>query len=106
LKTQHNKECKGLAIHIRYLKAKFVRESSMRCDLGYQKKYLLILLASYEQKLAKSHIIGLSSDESNSEKTINAAIARIGYRASKPLSPKKRTFKAIAICAVFLHRAK
>lgn len=36
-------------LQIRYLKAKFTRESTMRCDLGYQKQYLLVLLAHYER---------------------------------------------------------
>jgi hypothetical protein len=50
LKTQHKKECKGLIIQIRYLKAKFGRESLFRCDLGYQKQYLLVLLAQFEKR--------------------------------------------------------
>jgi DNA repair exonuclease SbcCD ATPase subunit len=50
LKIQHNKECKGLIVQIRYLKAKFTRESSLRCDLVYQKKYLLVLLSRFEKR--------------------------------------------------------
>lgn len=51
LKLQHNKECKGLMVQIRYLKAKFTRESSFRSDLTYQKRYLLVLLAQFEKRL-------------------------------------------------------
>lgn len=48
LRLQHNKECKGLIVQIRYLKAKFTRESARRGDLSYQKAYLLALLARLE----------------------------------------------------------
>ncbi|KAF8630539.1 hypothetical protein AX15_002860 [Amanita polypyramis BW_CC] len=50
LKLQHNKESKGLIVQIRYLKAKFTRESSLRTNLCYQKQYLLVLLARYEKR--------------------------------------------------------
>jgi hypothetical protein len=50
LKAQHKKECRGLVVQIRYLKAKFGRESLFRCDLGYQKQYLLVLLAQFEKR--------------------------------------------------------
>jgi hypothetical protein len=50
LKLQHNKECKGLIVQIRYLKAKFMRESLFREDLTYQKQYLLVLLQQFEKR--------------------------------------------------------
>ena len=50
LRQQHNQECKGLMVQIRYLKAKFTRESTFRCDMGYQKQYLLALMARLECK--------------------------------------------------------
>jgi myosin protein heavy chain len=49
LKMQHKQECKGLIVQIKYLKAKFTRESCLRYDLGYQKKYLLTLLSRCER---------------------------------------------------------
>jgi hypothetical protein len=52
LKAQHKKECRGLVVQIRYLKAKFGRESLFRCDLGYQKQYLLVLLTQFEKRYA------------------------------------------------------
>jgi hypothetical protein len=52
VKVQHNRECKGLIVQIRYLKAKFTRESTLRCDLGYQKQYLLTLLTKFEKRSA------------------------------------------------------
>jgi myosin protein heavy chain len=55
IKVQHNKECKGLIVQIRYLKAKFTRESTLRCDLGYQKQYLLVLLTKFEKRLVQPH---------------------------------------------------
>ena len=48
LRNQHKQECKGLIIQIRYLKAKYMRESTMRSDLGFQKHYLLVLLSKFE----------------------------------------------------------
>jgi hypothetical protein len=48
LKNQHKQECKGLIIQIKYLKAKYTRESTMRSDLGFQKHYLLVLLSRFE----------------------------------------------------------
>lgn len=50
MRIQHKKECKGLIVQIRYLKAKFTRESSLRSDLGYQKHYLLVLLTKFEKR--------------------------------------------------------
>jgi len=52
MKLQHNKECKGLIVQIRYLKAKFIRESVFRNDLTYQKQYLLVLLTQFEKRSA------------------------------------------------------
>jgi len=49
LKLQHNKECKGLLVQIRYLKAKFTREALFRDHLGYQKQYLLEILSQFER---------------------------------------------------------
>lgn len=48
LKDRHKQECKGLIVQIRYLKAKYTRESTMRSDLGFQKHYLLVLLSKFE----------------------------------------------------------
>ncbi|KAG7445045.1 uncharacterized protein BT62DRAFT_206857 [Guyanagaster necrorhizus] len=91
IKLQHNKECKGLIVQIRYLKAKYIRESNMRLDLVYQKQYLMILLGKME----------------NSEKTIFAAISRIGFPVEPPSPPAKhRKFKTIAQMLVFLSRVR
>ncbi|KAF8216666.1 hypothetical protein K438DRAFT_1953574 [Mycena galopus ATCC 62051] len=91
LKLQHNKECKGLMVQIRYLKAKFTRESSFRSDLCYQKEYLLVLLSQFEK----------------SEHNILASIARIGFPAPATAPPKKpKKLKAWALTVVFLSRIK
>ncbi|KZT69318.1 hypothetical protein DAEQUDRAFT_745317 [Daedalea quercina L-15889] len=92
LRLQHNKECKGLMLQIRYLKAKFTRESSMRCDLGYQKQYLLVLLTHYER----------------TEQRILAAIARIGFPAvaDSPVKARRRTFKSVALSIAFIARSR
>ncbi|KAK6967117.1 PACT-coil-coil domain-containing protein [Favolaschia claudopus] len=92
LKLQHNKECKGLMVQIRYLKAKFTRESSMRSSLCYQKDYLLILLSKFEK----------------SERSILSSIARIGFPVAAPPGPARKTkkLKAWALTVMFLCRAK
>ncbi|KAF5379308.1 hypothetical protein D9757_007667 [Collybiopsis confluens] len=91
LKLQHNKEAKGLIVQIRYLKAKFTRESSLRFDLAFQKHYLLVLLDKFER----------------SERTISAAIARIGFPVSPPpVARKKRNLKTVVRCVVFIARIK
>ena len=53
LRQQHNQECKGLMVQIRYLKAKFTRESTFRSDLAYQKQYLLVLMARFERRCVR-----------------------------------------------------
>jgi len=50
LRLQHNKECKGLFLQIRYLKNKFTRESTLRVELAYQKHYLLTIISRLEKK--------------------------------------------------------
>lgn len=77
LKTQHKQECKGLIVQIRY-----------------QKRYLLVLLASFEE----------------SEKRILACIARIGYPKQPQPVPvperKTRQLRSVALCVIFVHRIK
>ncbi|RDB15355.1 Spindle pole body protein pcp1 [Hypsizygus marmoreus] len=90
IKIQHSKECKGLMVQIRYLKASFTRESSFRSNLVNQKAYLLVLLSKLEK----------------SEQTIFAAIARIGYPVTLPTRVKKpRKLKTIVMAVVFISRA-
>ncbi|KZT07323.1 uncharacterized protein LAESUDRAFT_124198 [Laetiporus sulphureus 93-53] len=88
MKSQHNKECKGLLVQIHYLKAKFTRESTLRSDLGYQKHYLLVLLARFERD----------------EQKILAAIARIGFPSAElpVVVPKRRKLKSVLISVLFL----
>ncbi|KAF8159408.1 hypothetical protein B0H34DRAFT_703324 [Crassisporium funariophilum] len=91
MKLQHNKECKGLIVQIRYLKAKFTRETVFRSDLVYQKQYLLVLLAQFEK----------------SERSIFVSIARIGFAVALPPPRRKvRKLKSVALMVVFLSRVK
>ncbi|KAI0788909.1 hypothetical protein C8Q75DRAFT_879628 [Abortiporus biennis] len=96
LRLQHNKECKGLIVQIRYLKAKFTRESTLRSDLGYQKSYLLALLGRSER----------------TEQRILSAIARIGFLSPPPSPPhssspsKKPRLRSIVISLIFIQRAE
>ena len=67
LKQQHNRECKGLMVQIKYLKAKYTRESAFRCDLAYQKQYLLVLMARLGRCCAKpdmAHLRAVLDDRS------------------------------------------
>ncbi|KAG1902397.1 uncharacterized protein F5891DRAFT_1216443 [Suillus fuscotomentosus] len=89
LKKQHKEECKGLVIQIRYLKAKFTCESTLRDELVYQKHYLLVLLSNFEA----------------SEKRILACISWIGYL--KPKNPpaimkKTHSIKSVVLSVVFI----
>ncbi|KAG1902708.1 uncharacterized protein F5891DRAFT_948764, partial [Suillus fuscotomentosus] len=91
--TWHKEECKGLVVQIRYLKAKFTRESTLRDDLVYQKHYLLVLLSNFEA----------------SEKRILACISWIGYL--KPKNPpammkKTRSIKSVVLSVVFIRRVR
>jgi len=112
MKLQHGKESKGLIVQIRYLKAKFTRESLFRCDLGYQKQYLLVLLGQFEKRCVNSSIMGfvdVLTCDAFSEQRILAAIATIGYPAAPPLlrsGRKKRTFKSVVASVVFIARTK
>ncbi|GJE98540.1 PACT-coil-coil domain-containing protein [Phanerochaete sordida] len=95
LKAQHKNECKGLLVQIKYLKAKWTRESSLRSDLGYQKQYLIVLLARCERN----------------EQKILAAIAKIGFPATLPHATTRpttrgRTLKSVVQSVIFTLRAK
>lgn len=95
LKAQHKNECKGLIVQIKYLKAKWTRESALRQDLGYQKQYLLVLLARCERN----------------EKKILAAIAKVGFPATLPHATarpvaKGRSLKSVVHCVIFTLRTK
>ncbi|KAI9440630.1 hypothetical protein H4582DRAFT_1938265 [Lactarius indigo] len=57
LRDQHKLESKGLIVQIHYLKAKFTRENTLRMDLSYQKRYLLVLLSRRER--SEEHILAM-----------------------------------------------
>ncbi|THH07320.1 hypothetical protein EW145_g3460 [Phellinidium pouzarii] len=90
LKIKHKNECKGLFVQIRYLKAKFTRESYLRDDLGYQKHYLLLLLSRFEK----------------SEKRILATIAQTqaGCPANSVL--RSKLLKTTVLAIIFVLRTK
>ncbi|KAI0091595.1 hypothetical protein BDY19DRAFT_885665 [Irpex rosettiformis] len=92
--ARHKAECKGLVLQINYLKAKWVRESHLRDNLGNQKQYLLVLLAKSERM----------------EEKILAAIAKIGFPHSAPRLPPpprpKKTLKNVTLSVIFILRAQ
>jgi hypothetical protein len=51
-------EAKGLLIMIKYLKAKFTRESYWRADLAHQKLYLTMLVAQKQRMYVFSLPLG------------------------------------------------
>ncbi|RUS20267.1 hypothetical protein BC937DRAFT_95582 [Endogone sp. FLAS-F59071] len=54
-KKRHNEQVKEFAREARYLRAKFHRECGFRADLGYQKKYLLLLIGGLESCDVDTH---------------------------------------------------
>ncbi|KAG8745658.1 hypothetical protein FRC10_007355 [Ceratobasidium sp. 414] len=90
LKKIHNKECKGLMVQIRYLKDKFYRESLLRQDVCYQKKYLIQVLNVY----------------SKSNEKIERALARPGFPHEKPPAKARKSLKSVANAILFVTRAQ
>ncbi|KAL1693565.1 hypothetical protein GGG16DRAFT_88498 [Schizophyllum commune] len=93
IEMRHKEECKGLLVQIRYLKAKFTRESTLRGELAHQKRYLLVLLGKFEK----------------SERTIISAIAQIGFTDAPPEEvkrPRVQSVKSAALAVIFLARAR
>ena len=95
-------------MQIRYLKAKFTRESTLRFDLAYQKQYLLVLLAQFEKRYARWRVSYLYADGAPfSEQTIFAAIARLGFpELPAPPVKKRRKLRSIGLMVVFLARVR
>ncbi|KDQ19443.1 hypothetical protein BOTBODRAFT_51847 [Botryobasidium botryosum FD-172 SS1] len=90
IRTQHRDECKGLMVQIRYLKAKYTRETVLRSDVVYQKQYLLRIIGILEK----------------SEETILASIARIGCHIPSTRASKTRSLRGVAVAVVFSIRLK
>ncbi|QRW02977.1 centrosomal targeting protein [Ceratobasidium sp. AG-Ba] len=90
LKKTHNKECKGLMVQIRYLKDKFYRESLLRQDVSYQKRYLIQVLDVYSKPNEK----------------IERALARPGFPHEKPPVKSRKSLKTVATAILFMTRAK
>ncbi|KAL5513309.1 hypothetical protein ACEPAH_3707 [Sanghuangporus vaninii] len=90
LRLRHNRECKGLFIQIRYLKAKFTREAALRDGLSYQKGYLLVLLSRYEA----------------SEKKILATIAQVGFQQTSTLNLRPKSLRTAALAVMFISRTR
>nr|XP_019009710.1 uncharacterized protein I206_05270 [Kwoniella pini CBS 10737]OCF48491.1 hypothetical protein I206_05270 [Kwoniella pini CBS 10737] len=88
-KAHFKLQSRSLASQIRYLKAKFTRESTFRNALSLQKRYLLLLVG------------GMSLDQQSTLR----AIAKMGYPLPEPPRPR-RTFKAVALAVLGVIRAK
>ncbi|WRT68934.1 uncharacterized protein IL334_005916 [Kwoniella shivajii] len=88
-KARFKTQSRSLASQIRYLKAKYTRESTFRNALSLQKRYLLLLVG------------GMSLDQQATLRTI----AQMGYPVPEPPRPK-RTLKAVALAVLSIVRAK
>ncbi len=75
----HQSEIAGLAKHLRYLKAKSVREESFRSDLTYMKSYYHKQIASFEAcnqaNLAIIQEIGIFPDASYRDRRVTLKTA-------------------------------
>jgi hypothetical protein len=96
LKLQHNRECKGLMAQIHYVKAKFTRESNMRYDLAYQKRYILAFLSRTLEYV--SLILVESTDSFSSGSPALAAISMPQRRRPK--------LKSVVKSLIFLQRIR
>ncbi|GJJ11416.1 hypothetical protein Clacol_005649 [Clathrus columnatus] len=92
LRIQHKNDCKGLMVHIEYLKTQIRRESIIKEDLVYQKRYLLDVLAKFEK----------------GERQILAAIARLDFpmRIRPEPARKRPALRTIAVVVRFICRTK
>jgi hypothetical protein len=88
-KARFKAQTRDLAAQIRYLKAKFTRESTFRNGLSLQKRYLLLLVG------------GMSLNE---QATLQA-IASMGHPVPEVKRPK-RTLKSVGLAVVSIIRAR
>ncbi|PWN21256.1 hypothetical protein BCV69DRAFT_164544 [Microstroma glucosiphilum] len=76
LREKHERECKGLLLHARYLKTKFMRESDLRADLAFQKKYLLQILGGLD--MSERETVRFLSDLERSRGRVSAGNRTVG----------------------------
>ncbi|WWC91338.1 uncharacterized protein L201_006281 [Kwoniella dendrophila CBS 6074] len=93
---QHFKtQSRNLATQIKYLKAKFTRESTFRNSLSLQKRYLLLLIG------------GMSLDQQSTLKMISQMAYPDGQEPELSIAGKpKKSFKSVGIAVLGLIRAK
>ncbi|OCF44892.1 hypothetical protein I317_01171 [Kwoniella heveanensis CBS 569] len=88
-KARFKSQSRELATQIRYLKAKFTRESTFRNALSMQKRYLLLLVG------------GMSLDQQATLK----AIAQMGYPAPEPVK-KRKSLRSVGLAVLSIIRAR
>ncbi|WVQ93329.1 hypothetical protein IAU59_000397 [Kwoniella sp. CBS 9459] len=88
-KARFKTQSRELATQIRYLKAKYTRESTFRNALSLQKRYLLLLVG------------GMSLDQQATLK----AIASMGYPAPGPVK-KRKSLKSVGLAVLSIIRAR
>jgi hypothetical protein len=88
-RLRYKVQIRDLAAQIRYLKAKFTRESTFRNGLSLQKRYLLVMIG------------GMSLNEHATLK----AIASMGHPVPE-LERPKRTLKSVALAVISTIRAR
>ncbi|WVQ75425.1 hypothetical protein IAR50_005049 [Cryptococcus sp. DSM 104548] len=88
-KARFKSQSRELAAQIKYLKAKYTRESTFRNALALQKRYLLLLVGG----------------KSLNEQATIKAIAKMGFPVPEPPRPK-RSLKAVALAVTSIIRAR
>jgi hypothetical protein len=88
-KARFKAQSRDLSAQIRYLKAKFTRESTFRNGLSLQKRYLLLMVG------------GMSLNEQATLK----AIASMGHPVPE-VKRSKRTLKSVGLAVVSIIRAR
>ncbi|WVF65682.1 hypothetical protein IAT40_000413 [Kwoniella sp. CBS 6097] len=87
-RARFKSQSRELATQIRYLKAKYTRESTFRNALSLQKRYLLLLVG------------GMSLDQQATLK----AIAQMGYPAPEPVK-RRKSLKSVGLAVLSIIRA-
>ncbi|RUP43568.1 hypothetical protein BC936DRAFT_137003, partial [Jimgerdemannia flammicorona] len=101
-KRRHTEQAKEFAREARYLRAKFHRECGFRADLGYQKKYLLLLIGGLDEQATLMLITNMGIVPGGM-RGVNAA-KRVGGPDPGVASVVKFRRSALAVVAVMRMR--
>ncbi len=103
-RSRFKAQTRELAAQIRYVKAKYTRESTFRNALSVQKRYLLLLVGGMSLKYVIARQKGTSADVSSEQATLKQ-IASMGYPIPAP-PRQRRTLKAVSLTVIGIIRAR